>query len=185
MVITKQVLNEPWPKDLHLNHKGGKSIAKLNSNLHPYWSKSNNQSANQKSKACAWFPKQSVKNITPQKRQLRMELIRIPSLPIRRASANDFAPTGNIINSCMARLFPAWLPPFITLKAGTGITSSFVPDISWMCLYNGTPFAPAPALHTLRDTPNIALAPNFDLLGVPSISSIFASTSAWFLAKQK
>ena len=104
---------------------------------------------------------------------------------MRRASANEVAPTGKIMNSCIARLFPAWLPPFITLKAGTGITSSLVPDNSWICLYNGTPFAPAPALHTLRDTPSVALAPSFDLFGVPSNSSMMASTSAWFLKKNK
>lgn len=105
----------------------------------------------------------------------------LPSLPMRTPSANEGAPTGRIMNSCMAKLLPAWLPPLITLKAGTGMTSSFVPDISWMCLYKGAPLAPAPALHTLRDTPRMALAPSFDLFGVPSNSSMMASTSAWFL----
>uniref|UniRef100_A0A2P2K7V5 Enolase 1ic n=1 Tax=Rhizophora mucronata TaxID=61149 RepID=A0A2P2K7V5_RHIMU len=47
-----------------------------------------------------------------------------------------------------------------------------------MCRYKGTPFAPAPARHTLRDTPRMALAPSFDLFGVPSISNIIPSTSA-------
>lgn len=34
-----------------------------------------------------------------------------------RLYLKDSAPTGNTINSCMASLFPAWEPPFITLKA--------------------------------------------------------------------
>ncbi|RZS02026.1 hypothetical protein BHM03_00031984 [Ensete ventricosum] len=66
------------------------------------------------------------------------------------------------MNSCIARLLPAWLPPLITLKAGTGIMSSLVPG--YAC-YEGIPFAPAPARQTLRETPRMALAPNFDLLG--------------------
>ena len=101
----------------------------------------------------------------------------LPSLPIRMASAKDEAPMGKIMNSCIASLLPAWLPPLITFKAGTGITSSLVPARCWMCLYKGMPCAPAPALHRLRETPRIAFAPSFSLLGVPSNSIMRLSTS--------
>ena len=39
------------------------------------------------------------------------------SAPILMASWKLAAPTGRIMNSCMASLLPAWLPPLITLKA--------------------------------------------------------------------
>merc|ERR1740131_828249 len=48
------------------------------------------------------------------------------------ASWKLLAPTGRIMNSCMASLFPAWLPPLMTLKAGTGddfLVSSQVSDV--------------------------------------------------------
>ncbi len=38
----------------------------------------------------------------------------------RRASLKESTPTGRIMNSCMARLLPAWLPPLMMLNAGTG-----------------------------------------------------------------
>jgi hypothetical protein len=36
------------------------------------------------------------------------------------ASLNELAPTGRIMNSCMASLLPAWEPPLMMLNAGTG-----------------------------------------------------------------
>ena len=36
-------------------------------------------------------------------------------------------PVGRIMNSCMASLLPAWLPPLITLNAGTGRMTSLFP----------------------------------------------------------
>ena len=42
------------------------------------------------------------------------------SAPILMASWKLAAPTGRIMNSCMASLFPAWLPPLMTLKACRG-----------------------------------------------------------------
>ena len=69
-------------------------------------------------------------------------------------------PVGRIMNSCMASLLPAWLPPLITLKAGTGRITSLFPARSAMCRQSGTPFLDAPALQIARDTPRIALAPS-------------------------
>ena len=60
----------------------------------------------------------------------------------------------------MANLLPAWLPPLITLNAGTGIIISLWPAKSAICLYNGTPRSAAPALHTAIEMPRIAFAPN-------------------------
>jgi len=34
-----------------------------------------------------------------------------------------YTPVGNSMNSCIASLLPAWLPPLMTLNAGTGSTS--------------------------------------------------------------
>lgn len=48
-------------------------------------------------------------------------------------------PVGKSINSCIASLFPAWLPPLMTLKAGTGRITLSLPARSAMCLYRGTP----------------------------------------------
>merc|ERR1712212_1335024 len=39
------------------------------------------------------------------------------------ASVNELAPVGRIMDSCMASLLPAWEPPLMTLKAGTGSPS--------------------------------------------------------------
>ena len=50
-------------------------------------------------------------------------------------------PVGNSINSCIASLLPAWLPPLMTLNAGTGRITSAFPARSAMCLYNGTPLS--------------------------------------------
>ena len=69
-------------------------------------------------------------------------------------------PVGRIMNSCMASLLPAWLPPLITLKAGTGRITSLFPARSAMCRQSGTPFLDAPALQIARDTPRIAFAPS-------------------------
>ena len=44
------------------------------------------------------------------------------SEPICMASGNEAAPTGKIMNSWQARRLPAWEPPLITLKEGTGRT---------------------------------------------------------------
>ncbi len=70
-------------------------------------------------------------------------------------------PVGNNINSCIASLFPAWLPPLMTLKAGTGMITSLCPAKSAMCLQSETDFSAAPALHTAMETPKIAFAPSF------------------------
>lgn len=47
------------------------------------------------------------------------------------------------------------------LLTGTGRMTSGLPARSAICWYKGTPFSPAPALHTARDTPRMALAPNW------------------------
>lgn len=42
------------------------------------------------------------------------------SAPMRMASLKELAPTGRIMNSCMASLLPACEPPLMTLKAWQG-----------------------------------------------------------------
>ena len=68
------------------------------------------------------------------------------------------------MNSCIASLLPAWLPPLMMLNAGTGmhIWSVGLPASCAICLYSGVFFAPAPALHTAIETARIALAPSLD-----------------------
>jgi hypothetical protein len=82
-------------------------------------------------------------------------------------------------------VLPACSPPLMTLKQGTGMriksassapvlvppsasappTSRAILPRQWsMCRYNGTPRVCAPARHTAREAPKIALAPRFDLL---------------------
>mmetsp|Transcript_2940 Transcript_2940/g.7232 ORF Transcript_2940/g.7232 Transcript_2940/m.7232 type:complete len:270 (+) Transcript_2940:948-1757(+) len=102
------------------------------------------------------------------------------SAPMRRDSAKEVAPTGRIMNSCMASALPAWLPPLMMLKEGTGRYILGLPASSAMCLYRGTFFSAAPALHTAMDTARMALAPSLPLLGVPSSSRILSSISFWF-----
>mmetsp|Transcript_27075 Transcript_27075/g.65322 ORF Transcript_27075/g.65322 Transcript_27075/m.65322 type:complete len:213 (-) Transcript_27075:181-819(-) len=105
------------------------------------------------------------------------------SEPIFMASVKLSAPTGRIMNSCIASLLPACEPPLMMLKAGTGryISSVELPARSAMCLYRGVFFAAAPALHTAIETARMAFAPTFFLhhphsFCVPSISStIFLS----------
>ena len=46
------------------------------------------------------------------------------SLPICMASWKEEAPTGKIMNSCIASEFPACTPPLMMLKEGTGRTCS-------------------------------------------------------------
>lgn len=56
----------------------------------------------------------------------------VTSVPICMASVKLDAPVGKIMNSCMAREFPAWLPPLIMLKEGTGRTC-FRTKLLWTC----------------------------------------------------
>ena len=46
----------------------------------------------------------------------------LTSVPICKASVKLDAPTGKIMNSCIARALPAWLPPLMMLNDGTGST---------------------------------------------------------------
>lgn len=57
------------------------------------------------------------------------------SEPIFIASVKEAAPTGRIMNSCIASLFPACEPPLMMLNAGTGryIESVGLPASSAMC----------------------------------------------------
>ena len=50
------------------------------------------------------------------------------------------------MNACIASLLPAWLPPLMMLKAGTGmyILSVGLPASSAICLYKGRRLAAAP-----------------------------------------
>ncbi|RWV90411.1 hypothetical protein GW17_00047390 [Ensete ventricosum] len=52
----------------------------------------------------------------------------------------DAKELGSKSLSKLGILLPAWLPPLITLKAGTGIMSSLVADSSWICLLRRNPF---------------------------------------------
>mmetsp|Transcript_6231 Transcript_6231/g.14183 ORF Transcript_6231/g.14183 Transcript_6231/m.14183 type:complete len:200 (-) Transcript_6231:309-908(-) len=101
------------------------------------------------------------------------------SVPIFIASVNEVAPVGRIMNSCMASLFPAWLPPLMMLKAGTGRMSFVFPASSAMYLNSGMSFSAAPALHTAMETARMALAPSLPLFSVPS-SSLFMRSSIAF-----
>ena len=110
-----------------------------------------------------------------------------PCFEDRRTSENVVAPTGRIMNSCIASLLPAWLPPLMMLNAGTGmhIRSVGLPASCAICLYSGVFFAPAPALHTAIETARIALAPSLDFdqphsFLLPSSScTIFSSIAFW------
>lgn len=46
--------------------------------------------------------------------------------PIYKAWEKLLAPVGNNINSYIANLLPACLPPLITLREGTGVTNLLV-----------------------------------------------------------
>ena len=65
-----------------------------------------------------------------------------PSTPSPRQahpSRPVLPPVGSSMNSCMASLLPAWLPPLITLKQGTGRMTFLLPARSAMWRYSGTP----------------------------------------------
>ena len=81
------------------------------------------------------------------------------------ASEKVLAPVGMIINSYMANLLPACLPPLMTLNDGTGKTNLSVclPEIVARYLYNGRFFSAAPALAKASETARIALAPSLAL----------------------
>ena len=81
--------------------------------------------------------------------------------------------TGITINSWKAIGASEWEPPFIIFIIGTGSVFADTPPIY---LYKGIPNSAAAALEVARETPKIALAPNFDLFGVPSKSIIIWST---------
>merc|ERR1719197_589987 len=108
------------------------------------------------------------------------------------ASLNELAPTGKIMNSWHARRLPAWDPPLMTLKLGTGITylSVGLPASSAMYWYSGIDLAAAPARATAMETERIALAPRFDLLyphsflEPSSASTIILSISACFVGSK-
>merc|ERR1719411_1736549 len=63
-------------------------------------------------------------------------------------SVKDEAPTGKIMNSCIASLLPACEPPLMMLKEGTGkyILSVGFPAKWATCSYKGILLAAAPAL---------------------------------------
>jgi hypothetical protein len=61
----------------------------------------------------------------------------------------------------------------MTLAIGTGRTFAFGPP---RYLKSGRPTAAAAALAFASETARIALAPSFDLVSVPSVSSMMRST---------
>ncbi len=66
----------------------------------------------------------------------------------------------------MARAFPAWEPPLMMLKEGTGRTSFLLPARSARCLYSGTFFSAAPACSqwTSNDLPFPMVQPRMRVL---------------------
>mmetsp|Transcript_43805 Transcript_43805/g.69328 ORF Transcript_43805/g.69328 Transcript_43805/m.69328 type:complete len:205 (-) Transcript_43805:1323-1937(-) len=86
------------------------------------------------------------------------------SAPMIMASLKLVAPVGMIMNSWQASLFPAWLPPLMTLKDGTGITNLSIgfPASLAMYWYRGISLAAAPARQTAMETARIAFAPSLD-----------------------
>ncbi|MPN36006.1 hypothetical protein SDC9_183511 [bioreactor metagenome] len=62
---------------------------------------------------------------------------------------------------------------------GTGNCLALTPPMYWN---NGKPTSSEAALATAIETPNIALAPNLPLFGVPSNSIITASIPGWSVA---
>lgn len=72
----------------------------------------------------------------------------------------------------MLRLCPDIYPEhFLQLINSQEIYTTFTIK-KFTHLYRGIPFLAAPALHTAKDTPRMALAPNLDLFSVPSNFSI-------------
>ncbi|KAI9908291.1 hypothetical protein PsorP6_003578 [Peronosclerospora sorghi] len=69
------------------------------------------------------------------------------------------APTGRIMNSCIASLLPACDPPLMMLNDGTGKHGVGFPARSAMYCHKGFFLAAAPPRHRASDTPKIALAP--------------------------
>lgn len=69
------------------------------------------------------------------------------------------------MNSYIANLLPAWEPPLITLREGTGVInlSVFLPPNLAKYLYKGKLDSAAPALAKAKDTAKVALAPKLDL----------------------
>ena len=97
-------------------------------------------------------------------------------------SSKEAAPTGRIMNSCIASLFPAWEPPLMTLKLGTGSCRSLLPARSAMWRYSATPLAPAPALHTAMETARMAFAPSLDL---HQPQSFWVPSSSWTMRSSR
>mmetsp|Transcript_43808 Transcript_43808/g.69337 ORF Transcript_43808/g.69337 Transcript_43808/m.69337 type:complete len:214 (-) Transcript_43808:1051-1692(-) len=111
------------------------------------------------------------------------------SAPVLSASRKLLAPTGRIMNSWHASLLPAWLPPLITLKHGTGMTNLSVerPERYAIYSYKGICMDAAPARQIAMETANIAFAPKVDFdqpqsFCVPSrVSTISLSISLCFV----
>mmetsp|Transcript_54085 Transcript_54085/g.136066 ORF Transcript_54085/g.136066 Transcript_54085/m.136066 type:complete len:207 (-) Transcript_54085:244-864(-) len=109
------------------------------------------------------------------------------SAPSCMASLKFLAPVGRIMNSCIASLLPAWLPPLMTFMAGTGMTNLSVglPARPAMYWYRGIFLAAAPARQMAIDTAKMAFAPSLDLdhphsfLVPSSCSTIILSRPVW------
>ena len=68
--------------------------------------------------------------------------------------------------TCMARAFPAWEPPLMMLKEGTGRTSFLLPARSARCLYRGTFFSAAPACSQWKSNGIFGTAQDVSLQGL-------------------
>ena len=80
------------------------------------------------------------------------------------------------MNSWTSTAESAWDPPFKIFIIGTGNSFALTPP---KYLYKGIPNWFAAALATANETPSIAFAPNFPLLGVPSRAIIALSIATW------
>ena len=84
---------------------------------------------------------------------------------ILKASVNDFALSGLIINSCICRPLFAWAPPFIIFISGYGNLKFF---FTKNVLYNSTFLILADNFLLAIDIARIVLAPSFFFCLVPS-----------------
>ena len=101
------------------------------------------------------------------------------SVPARSALENVGSPLGMIMNSWKSIGASECAPPLMTFIIGTGSTLAFGPP---RYLKSGWPRAAAAAWAVASETPRMAFAPSFFLLGVPSSLMSAWSISTWSCA---
>src|SRR5690606_30817064 len=100
------------------------------------------------------------------------------SVPARRASEKEEAPTGRTMNSWKSTLLSACAPPLMMFIIGTGSETldSVMPA---MYCHSGCFFEAATAWAAASETPSSALAPRRPLFSVPSRSIRRRSRPCW------